>query len=120
MRGPALLRQPLFWASALLYGCYQLNTRWLHWPLPHWFTSYLSDVLCLPLILCLALAAHQLVYGRRATLPGTWVLAAWGIVSLWFEVLLPRWSAQAVADSWDVLAYAVGALVFHRWLNKPG
>ncbi|MBF9141719.1 hypothetical protein [Hymenobacter properus] len=119
MRVPAVLCHPLFGASALLYSSIQLNKRWLHWPLPAWFTSYLSDVLCLPLVLSLALAAHQLVYGRRATLPGTWVLAAWAGVALWFEALLPRWSARAVADPWDVLAYAAGAIVFHRWLNKP-
>jgi hypothetical protein len=115
----AVLRHPLFLGSTLLYGSCQLNKRWLHWPLPTWLTSYLSDVLCLPVMLSLALAAHQLLYGRRATLPGSWVLAAWATVALWFEGLLPLWSAQAVADPWDVLAYAAGALAFHRWLNKP-
>ncbi|GAA4048904.1 hypothetical protein GCM10022409_39320 [Hymenobacter glaciei] len=119
MRAPAVLRHPLFLGCALIYGSYQLNKRWLHWSLPAWLTSYLSDVLCLPIILSLALAAHQLVYDRRAMLPGTWVLAAWGIVVLWFEGVLPLWSATAVADPVDVLAYAVGALIFQQWLNKP-
>ncbi|MDB5269772.1 MAG: hypothetical protein JWP58_2812 [Hymenobacter sp.] len=116
---PAVLRQPLFLTAALLYAGLQVNKRWLHCPLPSWLTSYLSDVLCLPVMLSLALAAHQLVYGRHQMLPGRWVLAAWASVALWFEALLPRWSAQAVADPWDVLAYAAGALAFHRWLNKP-
>ena len=119
MRLPAVLRQPLFVGSVLLYGAYQLNKRGLHRPLPEWLTSYLSDVLCLPVILSLALAAHQALYGRRATLPGAWVLAAWATMALWFEVLLPRWSARAVADPVDVLAYAAGALLFQRWLNRP-
>ena len=100
-------------------AAYQLNRHWLHRPLPAGLASYLTDVLFLPLALSLALAAHQTVYGRGATLPGTWVLAAWAGVALWFEGLLPRWSAQAVADPWDVLAYAAGALIFQRWLNKP-
>ena len=119
MQVPAVLRHPLLLGSALLAGSYQLSKRWLHWPLPAGLTSYLSDVLFLPLLLGLALAAHQLVYGRRATLPGTWVLAAWAGVALWFEGLLPLWSPHAVADPWDVLAYGVGALGFQRWLNKP-
>ena len=119
MRVPAVLCHPLFLGSALLAGSYQLSKRWLHWPLPAGLTSYLSDVLFLPLALSLALAAHQLLYGRRATLPGSWVLAAWASVALWFEGLLPLWSAQAVADLWDVAAYGVGALIFQRWLNKP-
>ena len=119
MQSPVVFRHPLFLGSACLYGGYQLNKRAVHWALPIWLTSYLSDVLCLPLVLSLALAAHQLLYGRQATLPGTWVLAAWASIALWFEGLLPLWSAQAVADPWDGLAYAVGALCFHRWLNKP-
>ena len=118
MRVPAVLRHPLFLGSALLAACYQLSKRWLHWPLPAGLTSYLNDVLFLPLMLGLALAAHQLVYGRRATLPGPWVLAAWAGVALWFEGLLPLWSPHAIADPWDVAAYAVGALGFQRWLNK--
>ncbi|HEX8329226.1 MAG TPA: magnesium citrate secondary transporter [Hymenobacter sp.] len=120
MRALSVLRHPLFLGSALLYGSYQLNKRWLHWPLPPWLTSYLSDVLFLPLALSFALAVHQVLYGRHATLPGTWVLAAWAGVALWFEALLPRWSATASADPADVLAYAAGALIFQRWLNKPG
>lgn len=118
MRVPAALRHPLFLGSALLYGSSLLNKRWLHWPLPAGLTSYLSDVLFLPLALSVALAAHQLAYGRAATLPGAWVLAAWAGVALWFEGLLPLWSPQAVADPWDVLAYGVGAAVFYKWMNK--
>ena len=117
---PAGLRHPLFLASVVVYAAYQLNRRVLHWALPPWLTSYLSDVLCLPVLLSLALAAHQLAYGRRATLPATWVGAAWAGVALWFEVVWPHWSTQAVADPWDALAYAVGALGFQCWLNKPG
>lgn len=120
MRVPSVLRHPLFLGGALVASSYQPSKRWLHWPLPVGLTSYLSDVLFLPLVLSVALAAHQLVYGRRARLPGLWVLAAWAGVALWFEGVLPRWSPQAVADPWDVLAYAAGALIFQRWLNKPG
>lgn len=105
--------------TALLAGGYQLSKRWLHWPLPAGVAAYLSDVLFLPLMLGVALATHQLVYGRQAVLPGRWVLAARAVVALWFEGLLPRGSATAVADPFDVLAYAVGACIFQRWLNKP-
>lgn len=118
MSVPAVLRHPLFWGCAMLYGGYQLNHYWLRQPLPLALTFYLRDLLCLPLMLSLALAAHQLVYDRQATLPVSWVLAAWAAVALWFEVLLPRWAPHAVADAWDVLAYGIGALIFHRWLNK--
>jgi hypothetical protein len=114
----AVLRHPLFVGCVVLYGAYQLNHHWLHRPLPPQLTSYLRDVLCMPVMLSIALVAHQLVYGRQATLPASWVLAASAFVALWFEVLLPRWAPHAVADPWDVLAYAAGALIFQRWLNK--
>ena len=113
------LRRPLFIGAALAYGAYQLNRHWLHWPLPRLLTSHLSDLVCLPLMLSLALALHQRLVGQGATLPGAWVLAAWLSVSVWFEGLLPLWAAAAVADPLDVLAYGLGALGFHHWLNKP-
>jgi hypothetical protein len=50
---------------------------------------------------------------------GTWLLLAWAYVSVWFEVLLPHFSNQAVADPLDVVAYAVGTLAFRHWLNRP-
>jgi len=113
------LRHPLFVGAVLAYGGSQLNRRWLHWPLPAPLTSYLGDALCLPILLSLALALHRALICRTGTLPGTWVLGAWLAVSVWFEGLLPRWSAQATADPLDVLAYGLGALAFHRWFNRP-
>ncbi len=35
------------------------------------------------------------------------------------EGILPYFSARAVADPFDVVAYAVGTLAFRYWLNKP-
>ncbi|MEJ7665926.1 MAG: hypothetical protein WKG07_43620 [Hymenobacter sp.] len=85
-----------------------------------WLTSYLADVLFLPLLLSVALALHRAWLGSSATLPVVWVLAAYVGVAVWFEGILPLYSARAVADPLDVLAYGVGAWVFLRWLNRPG
>jgi hypothetical protein len=113
------LRHPLFVSAALVYSVLYVNKHWLHWPLPAGTTSYLGDFLSLPLLLSIALAAHRLLIDRADTLPVAWVVGAWLVVAIWFEGLLPRWSAQAVADPFDVLAYALGALAFHQWLNRP-
>lgn len=113
------LRHPLVVGAALAYGSGQLMRRWMHWPLPPLLAAYMSDLLCLPLMLSVALALHRVLICRTSTLPSSWVVAAWLAVSVWFEGLLPLWSAQATADPLDVLAYALGGLAFHRWLNKP-
>jgi hypothetical protein len=114
-----VLRHPLVVGAALAYGSGQLARRWLHWPLPGLLGAYLGDLLCLPLMLSAALALHRALICRTGTLPGAWVLAAWLAVSVWFEGLLPLWSARATADPLDVVAYALGGLAFQRWLNKP-
>ncbi|TDN38498.1 hypothetical protein A8B98_23805 [Hymenobacter sp. UV11] len=103
----------------MLYSGLYVNKHWLHWPLPPAVTSYLGDLLSLPLMLSLALAAHRLLIDRTGALPVAWLAGAWLLVASWFEVLLPLWSDQAVADPLDVLAYALGTLGFHQWLNRP-
>lgn len=108
-------------ALTVLYGLLYLNKHWWHHPLPVLLTSYLADVLALPLLLTAALLLMRHGYFRQAAfvLPGSWVVAAWALLSLWFEWWLPRVQPAAVADPLDVLAYAVGAWVFWRWLNVP-
>jgi hypothetical protein len=106
--------------GGLLYALLYANRHWLHWPLPSFATSYLADILALPLILSGALWLMRVIYFRNSqfTLPLAWVLASWLGLSLWFELWLPRLRPQsATADLADVLAYALGGLLFWRWLN---
>jgi len=110
-------------AFSLIYGLLYADRYWLHWPLPPFITSYLADVLALPLILSGALWLMRHIYFGRPdfSLPATWVISAWAGLSIWFELLLlphlrPR---TTTADGFDVLAYALGGLIFWRWLNSP-
>jgi hypothetical protein len=121
MRRVPEFRQPLFVTAALLYGLLQLNRRVLHTPLPSLLTSHLGDLLAMPVLLTLALAAQRHLGNKSPdfVFPDTWLLAAWLFVSIWFEGLLPWLSAQAVADPLDVLTYALGTLAFRHWLNLP-
>jgi len=107
---------------ALIYGFLYANRHWLHCPLPTVITSYLADILALPLILSGALRLMQHAYFKWPgfTLPATWVISTWVGLSIWFELLLPYLQPQATtADDVDVLAYALGGLIFWRWLNSP-
>ncbi|GAB3294897.1 hypothetical protein [Hymenobacter tenuis] len=120
-RWPAELRQPLFVAGAGLYVVLQGNRRLVQVPLPSLLNSYLADVLALPLLLTLALWYMRRVYFRKPgfVLPGSWVFSTWLAVVVGFELLLPIWRPTATPDPWDAAAYAVGGLVFWRWMNRP-
>ncbi len=116
-------RHPLFIGAGLLYLALQLSRQVLRWPLPAVLTSYLADALAMPVMLSLALAAHRraVVRSRAFVLPDSWLLAAWAYVSVFFEVVLPYFSAIAVGDPFDAVAYAVGTMAFRYWLNRaPG
>lgn len=81
--------------------------------LPELINSYLSDLLCLPMML----TASLLIIRKVKRLP--WfrfdirhVLAAWAYLSLVFEYWLPGRSAIYTADPLDVLAYGIGGLAY--------
>ena len=123
-RWPAELRHPLFLVGAVLYLVSAAHKRhWLGpWPLwPPAFTSYLADTLTLPLELTLLLWLMRRYYFRNPAfvLPVSWIFSTWLVMAVWFEGLLPRFDARATADPLDGVAYAVGGLVFWRWLNRP-
>lgn len=105
----------------LLYAALYLNRHVWHYPLPAWLSSHGADLLAMPILLSFTLAVQRrlLPHFRRLVLPDSWLLGAWLAVSVWFEGILPYFSAVAVADTLDVVAYGAGTLAFRRWLNRP-
>ncbi len=82
--------------------------------------SWLDDLLVMPLVLGLVLGLQRLRRRDAAwVVPDLQIIAAVLLYAVLFEVLLPRWNAVAVADGWDVAAYAVGALIFRESINRP-
>lgn len=120
---PRELRHPLFLIGVVLYLLATLHKRGVgpqfHWP--PILTFYLADALALPLVLPLLRWLMRRFYFQRPdfALPFSWVLGTWLTFSIWFEGLLPYFSATATADPLDVVAYAVGGLIYWRWLNRP-
>ena len=88
-------------------------------PISTLLQAYLGDAVSIPSILTLALVASRRLVAHSPTFvfPNSWLLLAWGCVSVWFEVL-PGFSARAVTDPLDVVAYAMGTLAFRHWLNR--
>lgn len=122
LRLPRELRHPLFLGLAALYLFSLINRHW-HWlPLPAFVNSHLADFLYLPLELTVLLWFMRRIYFRqpRFVLPGAWVLSTFLVSAVWFEGIVPRLPAYAAtADPFDVLAYALGGLLYWRWLNRP-
>ncbi|WP_019947288.1 hypothetical protein [Hymenobacter aerophilus] len=125
-RLPAELRHPVFVVGVLTYLAlilYKQNSPLVAgWPRPPaLLRAHLADALALPLLLTLALWGLRRYYFRRPAfvLPRSWIFSTWLVFSLWFEWLLPRLDAHATADWRDVLAYALGGLVFARFMNRP-
>lgn len=97
--------------SALIY----LSTKALKFSvgIPGWVDAYLTDVLCLPLILSLSLILLRWIFQRaEMLLTVPMIVFAWVVTSVLFEVVLPLKSDVYVADTMDVVAYGIGALIF--------
>ncbi|QJX48860.1 hypothetical protein HMJ29_18875 [Hymenobacter taeanensis] len=126
MKWPRELRHPIFLVGTGLYivvAMYKYGGPVAaQWPvLPRLLRAYLGDALALPLELTLMLYAMRHWYFRRPefVLPTSWIFSFWLVTSVWFEGILPHYDARATADPLDVVAYALGGLIFWRWMNQP-
>ncbi|MHA6248621.1 magnesium citrate secondary transporter [Pontibacter sp. CAU 1760] len=112
------LRHPLFLVCFALFCLNQFleQAQVYVWPLH----AYLDDLLCLPISLQIILAVQRAYFKNPAmVLPARHIAFAVIAYSVCFEWLLPLYKPVYTSDSWDVLAYAIGAVVFYTFLNKP-
>ncbi|GGG02950.1 hypothetical protein [Pontibacter amylolyticus] len=108
---------PLFWVLAAVYLGH-LVWRWLELPRPWWVQHYLDDLLCLPLVLTVTLFILRFFYGPQLRI--SWYHVAFTAIyfSLAFEVFFPKFMPRYTSDWVDAALYAVGGVVFYRFLNK--
>jgi hypothetical protein len=113
-----ILRHPLFLLCALLFclnRALELGQVYI-WPL----YAYLDDLLCLPLTLSVILAAQRAYFkDDEMTVPLAHIAFAVTAFSLFFEVLLPLYKKLYTADVLDIGAYALGAVFFQVYMNRP-
>jgi hypothetical protein len=112
------LRHPIFLVSVLLFLINQaLEQAGVFIPL---LFSYLDDLLAMPIVLTIILAAERIYFRNNSfVLPLGWVIGAVVAFSIFFELMLPPFFQKHTADWLDVVAYSVGAVVFHFTINKP-
>jgi hypothetical protein len=100
----------------ILLGLYafHLYLKISHIAVPTWASSYVADLLCMPIFLSLSttiLAKTQ--QNPHFRLSVAMLVFATCYVSLLFELLLPYYFPQRfTSDIFDVLAYVLGVFVF--------
>ena len=114
------LRDPCFLLCLFLF----LANRYVFIPqIEHpFFKGYLNDLICLPFWVPIMLQGSRWLGFRRHDRPPD----AWDILlpllgfTLVFEIWIPGqagYQGYFVADPWDVLAYATGALSLALWVR---
>lgn len=107
----------LFWVMAAVYLGHWV-WRWLGPPRPDWVRFYLDDLLCIPLVLTVTLYILRFFYGPQVRLSWHHVVFTVIYFALAFEVFFPKFMPRYTGDWVDALLYAVGGLIFYRFLNK--
>lgn len=84
---------------------------------PNFFRNYLDDLLCMPLVLIFSKNILNLlpVPTPIRRLPFYFVVTAFVIFSVYFEVLIPQIHHGFTSDWIDVLIYATGCILFCLW-----
>lgn len=85
------------------------------------FTSWVNDLLSLPIILMVLLVILRRIKNNSGyMLPFALIVFAVLYQTIIFEFILPNISERYTYDVWDVVAYAVGGLFFaglQNWLS---
>ena len=86
---------------------------------PIWVSSYLADLLCLPLLLFfITLIIRKVQQNPFFKLGFGMILFAFLTLSLVFEIYLPLISPRYTSDKIDILMYAVGGVLFYIFQPK--
>ncbi|MDX5481196.1 MAG: magnesium citrate secondary transporter [Hymenobacteraceae bacterium] len=112
------LRHPIFLVCALLFLLNQALELALVF-IPVLF-SYLDDLLAMPIVLTVVLAAERAYFRDNSfVLPWTWVAGTVAAFAIVFEIALPPFSPKHTADWLDAVAYTLGAVLFFFTINQP-
>ncbi|MGV3586566.1 MAG: hypothetical protein ACO1OF_06175 [Adhaeribacter sp.] len=107
----------LFWLALSLYLLNRYVLDFLGFT--KYKIPYLNDVLCLPVVLCLALWLQQKLFPRtaRPRLNIGQVIFTVIYFSVFFEGILPAFSSKYTRDFWDIGAYVLGGIIYYCFLN---
>lgn len=106
---------PLFISATLLFCANQLLERFVAVPYLH---AYLDDLLCPAIVLGAALYFFQWLLADGDFRFTAWQVGFfWAWYSLLFELIFPLNDPRHFSDPFDLLAYALGCVIYWRWGN---
>jgi hypothetical protein len=120
-----VLRSPYFLVHLFLFLLIKMLVL-LQVHLPQIITFYLTDLLCMPIVLCLSLFFTQGIRKLMRVdqkkdelqIPLRYVFGLTFFWSVFFERYLPSVSTHYTSDKIDVLMYVFGAISFVIWMKR--
>ncbi len=87
---------------------------------PLFVSSYLDDIVVIPIILPIVQVLLRIIQkNQHYQLDFGMVLTTVLLLTIVFEIILPRYSTRYTSDYWDVFCYSLGALFYWKFQNKP-
>jgi hypothetical protein len=115
-----MLVRPWFIGMLLLFSIHQVMQKVLGINILL-LDSYLDPLLFMPILLHLMLWERRFLFGKGSCYILSWkrIICILVFVSVFCEFLFSYWSDSFTRDYWDIFCYAIGALLFGIYLNKP-
>lgn len=106
---------PQLAAAIVIYLGVQIARR-MDLPIPELLNSYLTDLLCIPILLGLSRIVLISLRGTRQSFLDKYKIGfAFVYVCIVFEFWLPSHNAIYTSDIIDILCYGIGAIVFYKY-----
>lgn len=103
---------PMFFLFCTIYLLVHIG-RFLQLGFPIWLNGYLTDLLCMPMVLALSLVGVRWIKKIPDYILNIRLIIAMTIFySVYFEMYLPSISSKYTADIIDVSMYFIGAIVY--------
>ncbi|MCU0423274.1 MAG: hypothetical protein MUC81_10725 [Bacteroidia bacterium] len=86
-----------------------------------WLTSYVDDILCLPIVLGFALIIQRKVVLKHSLFcfSRLQITAVWLYFSVVFELIFPFITNAYITDWLDIGCYGLGVIIFALAINQP-
>jgi len=110
-----IITKPLFLLVLILFIFNELD---LGLSKPFYIQFYLNDLLSPTVLLTLSMLFLTLIYRDLFIFSKAQLLFFFLYLSFVFELLLPYLSSSFTADKYDLVAYAIGTILFHYLINQ--
>lgn len=115
-----MLVRPWFIGMLLLFSIHQIMQKVLGVNVLL-LDSFLDPLLFMPILLHLVLGERRFLFKKGSYYILSWkqIICILVFVSVICEFLFPSWNDSFTMDYWDILCYAIGALLFGLYFNNP-